>query len=90
MEPLFHRIGPLDDGVALRVCLLLLRVYTQLQETGKAQNVLGLLEKMYGNLVKTDDRDSNSDQMVDGEKEAHEIANSGELVKDPDCSIVFG
>ncbi|GMH32305.1 hypothetical protein BSKO_00139 [Bryopsis sp. KO-2023] len=67
LEPLFARIGPLDDGTAFRVCLLLLDVYIPRKDFEKAKNVVGFLGKTYGSLFKPDERDG--EHLMDGEKE---------------------
>eukprot|EP00803_Ostreobium_quekettii_P003078 evm.model.scf_1788.1 EVM.evm.TU.scf_1788.1 scf_1788:3151-14212(-) len=77
LTPLFQRIGPLDDGTALRVCLLLLDACIHLEDTDLAQTVLHQMERTYGKLFKSDDRDFISDLMADGEKEGPEAGSYG-------------
>lgn len=69
LEPLFACIGPLDDGTAFRVCLLLLDIYILSEDYQKAKSVLGFLEKTHGNLFNPDDREAGCEQLIDGDKE---------------------
>ncbi|KAJ8753268.1 hypothetical protein K2173_017889 [Erythroxylum novogranatense] len=63
LEPLFHNIEPIDETIALHVCLLLLDVALVCQDASKSADVLMYLEKDSGvSGVTQSDNGSNAQQ----------------------------
>lgn len=58
LEPLFEKIGPLDEGSALCVCFLLLDVYIEMSDIDSFKNVISHLELLYANLLKKEENQS--------------------------------
>ncbi|GAQ79297.1 CCR4-NOT transcription complex subunit 10 [Klebsormidium nitens] len=87
LEPLYTNLEPLDEDVALRVCLLLLDVHLANRQPAKAANVLSFLEKLFSVYFPTTWLSSNNrDERPRGRSGGRERGDSAERGEDAEPS----